>query len=83
MPRKNLTAITPATKRQKRKVEAAPELPEWVNERTPTTDYTLEATSDHGIDQAVEMTLEEFEALKEHLCKLRGYKVPAEEAAHA
>ena len=60
--------------------KAAASLPEWVNKRTPTTDYTLEATSDHGIDQAVEMTLEEFEALKEHLCKLRGYKVPAEAA---
>ena len=43
--------------------------------------YNLEACpSDGGIEQSVEMTQEEYDALKVHLATMRGYKVPAEEA---
>ena len=57
--------------------ESEPTPSSWLNE-TPTMDYTLEATSENGIQQSVEMTLEEYEAPKEHLCRMRGYNVPVE-----
>jgi len=74
------TKTKPAAKRPKTET-AAVELPEWMD-GTPTMMYTLEAFHEQT-RQEVRLTLEEYDALKEHLCKLRGIEVPAEEAAHA
>ena len=50
--------------------------PEWLDD-TPSTKYTLEAApSEGGIEQSIEMTVEEYDALKGHLAKLRGYVAP-------
>ena len=78
MPNKPKTKA--AAKRSKTET-AAVELPEWMD-GTPTMIYSLEAFHEQTRQQ-VNLTVEEYDALKEHLCKLRGIEVPAEEAAHA
>ncbi len=56
----------------------APELPEWLNE-TPSMKYTLEACpSNGGIEQSIEMTMEQYEYLKKKLAGMQGYEVPAD-----
>jgi hypothetical protein len=56
----------------------AVELPEWLTE-TPVMQYTLEAFFDEDKER-VELTLEEYEALKIHVGKLRGYNLPKDQA---
>ncbi len=52
--------------------QPAQKLPEWVKD-TPVMEYTLEASpSDGGIEQRIEMSLSEYDALKRHLARLRG-----------
>ena len=58
--------------------------PEWLLE-TPAMLYSLEAASSESelSAQQIEITMDEFIALKEHLAHLRGIEVSAKEAAHA
>ncbi len=75
------TKKKPAAKRAKTDTTAA-ELPQWVTD-TPGVYYQLEMSTEHdGNVQTIDITLDEYWALKEHLAKLRGYTIPAE-AAHA
>ncbi len=62
----------------------APELPDWLTD-TPGVFYQLEmSTEANGGVQTIDMSREEFRALKQHLAKLRGIEVPADvEAPHA
>ncbi|MDP9113133.1 MAG: hypothetical protein M3O20_05570 [Acidobacteriota bacterium] len=72
----------PAVKRSVRRFSSIPEpLPEWMD-GTPTMLYTLEAFHEQT-RQEIRMTLEEYNALKLHLCILRGITVPAAEATNA
>ncbi len=57
-----------------------PERPEWMDETPPETAYALvmEVEADAIEDvQRIEMTREEFIALKQHLAKMRGLCYPA------
>lgn len=60
------------------KKKAPEERPEWVLD-TPMYNYLLYAesnVSDDGAgEQKIDVTLEEFESLKKHLAKMRGFKV--------
>jgi hypothetical protein len=70
----------PAVKRSVRRLSSTPEpLPEWMD-GTPTMLYTLEAFHEQTRQQ-INMTREEYNALKLHLCALRGIAVP--EVTHA
>lgn len=53
------------------------DLPEWLAE-TPEMRYRLEADSDNGIEQLVELTLDEYNHLKEIVAAMRGVYGPAE-----
>lgn len=62
-------------------------LPDWVTETRDELSYVLLITHDRsdGVDGSMEgldLTRDEYIALKRHLAEMRGYKVPAE-AAHA
>jgi hypothetical protein len=52
--------------------QAALEIPDWV-ENTPGVYYELSMATDDGDEQRIEITREEYLALKERLATLRGY----------
>lgn len=58
------------------------EIPAWVNDTPPDHSYSLTMfqNSDSSI-QDIELTREEYIALKEHLAAMRGYVKPDETAA--
>ena len=49
--------------------------PEWLLERTPATSYRLIADSGSAWEQELELTFNEYESVKLHLAKMRGYQV--------
>ncbi len=51
-----------------------PELPGWLT-GTPAMEYALEAFFDQD-QQHIELTMDEYEALKCHLAKMRGHQTP-------
>jgi hypothetical protein len=54
-----------------------PPAPEWVT-RTPEPGYNLTMFgADDDAAQDIDLTRDEYEALKLHLAKIRGYKLPA------
>ena len=57
-----------------------PELPEWLEE-TPEYTYQMDAWNSNTTVQEIELTRDEYIALKQHLAKMRGISVPEE--AHA
>jgi hypothetical protein len=79
MPKKPKTK--PAAKRLANKREATPEEREWMLE-TPAMLYSLEACFDQH-QQQIDLTMDEYDALKAHLVKLRGLEVSSKEAANA
>jgi hypothetical protein len=89
MPESKNTRLTSrraaAPKKPKTKPAAAPaaEKPEWLMS-TPATLYSLEAVSTNDATQPaqqIELTQDEYNALMDHLFRLRGFE--ASEAAHA
>ena len=67
------------TKRPARSAtKPATELPEWVTKTMPEPDYVLEMACRCGDcnTESVDLTRDEYLALKLHLAKLRGYTVP-------
>jgi hypothetical protein len=67
------TKIQPAAKRLKIEATASKsERPDWLD-NTPVMDYMLRAIADQEV-QTIELTVDEYDALKEHLAKMRGYK---------
>jgi hypothetical protein len=73
----------PAAKTAKKNAKAIP-APEWLLD-TPEILYQLMAEDHQSGDwkQSIELTYAEFDALKDHLAKMRGIKVPAKELTNA
>jgi hypothetical protein len=72
-PKKTADAASAAT-------QPAAELPCWLNEEPEELRYSLECTHVTECqvwDQQIDITREEFIALKVYLAKLRGYVAPA------
>ena len=70
----------PKTKRASKPAKKTPaELPHWVN-NTPEMSYTMEAFSGETHEQ-INVSVEEYKALKATLAKFRGIAIP--EVAHA
>ena len=73
----------PKTKRAPRKTSKAPaaaEVPEWVTKTMGEMTYGLEIMCGCGDcnTEAVDLTREEYIALKLHLAKMRGIAIPEE-----
>ena len=62
-------------------------LPDWVTFEPEPFEFHLEVCDFNDKNQMtkerIEMTQDEYMALKAHLAKLRGFEVPAEQAADA
>jgi len=72
MPTKRSSPVEPEKTKQAK--EAAPSaMPDWVDLTPEDILYDLAMYNDHGGGQEIEITREEFIALKQHLAALRGY----------